>query len=174
MQGDAVEVPTLANKRFERASLLAQAAERKSSREDLFVVMTLVIKAWQVPHLEEHVHHTMGRSTQYSRRQSCQRWTKPEFRSSRRRTTNSWILMACKGYWTTGFEKHSKVTQRRSSQRVRGGAFANVHFSVSLHTAAQQISTVLSLGKTSQCCRRVSRTGGALDAERFNSDLLQG
>ena len=57
---------------------------------------------------------------------SSQRWTMPVSRSSRR-------LIACEGCWTTGFGKNAKVTPRRSRQRVRsGGAFANVHFSVSL------------------------------------------
>ena len=45
----------LANKRLERTSLLAKAAERNGFREDSFVVLTLVITALQVPNLEGEI-----------------------------------------------------------------------------------------------------------------------
>ena len=70
LQSNAVEVPTLANKRLKRTSLLAKASERDGIREDSFVVLTLVITALQVPNLEEHSHHILGNPMRSSCRQT--------------------------------------------------------------------------------------------------------
>ena len=69
-QSSAVEVPNLANKRLERTSLLAKAAERNGFGEDSLVVLTLVITALQVPNLEEHLHQIMGSPMRSSGRQT--------------------------------------------------------------------------------------------------------
>ena len=72
LQSTAVEVPTLGNKRLERTSLLAKAAERNVFREDSFAALTLVITALLVQNLEEHLHHILGSPMRSSRRKQIE------------------------------------------------------------------------------------------------------